>query len=155
MATISASPRVVAGSLRGSLLFTPDRPAAQQSPSAAFTPDISAPDVATRPPETMPWRLFAAALAVFALTIALSGVLARAAGQVSAMSAPVTGTHIVAETAAYPAWTVAPGDTLWSIASATAPGADPRATVEVLRTLNGLGADHVLQVGEVLQVPTL
>jgi Tfp pilus assembly protein FimV len=57
------------------------------------------------------------------------------------------------ESVAYPAWTVGPGDSLWSIARATAPEADPRATVQVLRTLNGLSPQHVLQVGEVLQLP--
>jgi LysM repeat protein len=92
-------------------------------------------------------------LVTFVLTIALSGILARAATQMAAVSVSAEPRVAAAESAAYPAWTVAPSDTLWSIAQATAPGADPRATVEVLRALNGLADDHVLQVGEVLQIP--
>ena len=58
-----------------------------------------------------------------------------------------------AESAAHPAWTVQPGDTLWAIAGTARPQADPRATVLVLRDLNGLGADRVLQPGEVILLP--
>jgi LysM repeat protein len=99
-------------------------------------------------------RLAAAIIGLFVLTLALSGLVARAASTVAAVGqAPAQRSSLV-ESAAYPAWTVGPGDSLWSIARATAPGADPRATVQVLRTLNGLSPQHVLQVGEVLQLPT-
>jgi LysM repeat protein len=66
---------------------------------------------------------------------------------------PASMAPTVAESAAYPAWTVAPGDTLWSIARTVAPEADPRAVVLQLQVLNAFGPDHVLQVGEVLQMP--
>jgi Tfp pilus assembly protein FimV len=48
--------------------------------------------------------------------------------------------------------TVAPGDTLWSIATRVAPDTDPRAEVAALQQRNGLtGVD--LEPGQVLHVP--
>ena len=148
MATISASPRVVVGSLDGSIRVTGERPVRD-------TPRDNVPSVG-RGRRVVPesWRLVGAGLVLFLLALALFGVVARAASQAVTAAAPVATAAPVAESAAYPAWTVAPGDTLWGIARATAPDADPRATVEVLRTLNGFDAQHVLQVGDVLQLPT-
>jgi len=48
--------------------------------------------------------------------------------------------------------TVGPGDSLWSIASQTAPDRDPRAVIEEIRELNGMTGD-VLPIGVVLRVP--
>ncbi len=48
--------------------------------------------------------------------------------------------------------TVAPGDTLWSIASASAPDRDPRAVIHEIQELNRISGD-VLPVGVVLRVP--
>ncbi len=48
--------------------------------------------------------------------------------------------------------TVAPGDTLWSIAEHAEPGADVRAVVERIKDLNGLGGDSI-QAGVALRVP--
>jgi nucleoid-associated protein YgaU len=48
--------------------------------------------------------------------------------------------------------TVQSGDTLWGIASAVDPGADPRALIAEIRELNGL-AQSGLTPGQVLQVP--
>lgn len=48
--------------------------------------------------------------------------------------------------------TVEAGQTLWGIALDVAPQADPRATIERLRELNGLGTD-VVQAGQRLVVP--
>jgi hypothetical protein len=48
--------------------------------------------------------------------------------------------------------TVGPGDSLWSIASETAPDRDPRAVIEEIRELNGMTGD-VLTIGVVLRVP--
>lgn len=45
---------------------------------------------------------------------------------------------------------VGPGDTLWSIARAVAPGADPRPIVHELQKQTG---SPVLQVGQVVTVP--
>ena len=48
--------------------------------------------------------------------------------------------------------TVAPGDTLWSIATASAPDRDPRAVIDEIKQLNDVSGD-VLPVGVVLRVP--
>lgn len=48
--------------------------------------------------------------------------------------------------------TVRPGDTLWSIARAVAPGHDPRKVVEQLQRLNGLPGGG-LQAGQQLLLP--
>ena len=48
--------------------------------------------------------------------------------------------------------TVGPGDSLWSIASETAPTRDPRAVIEEIREINGVTSD-VLPIGVVLRVP--
>jgi len=49
--------------------------------------------------------------------------------------------------------TVVPGDSLWSIAQAADPGADPRGVVDAIRQLNALDGD-VVAVGAVLRVPS-
>lgn len=48
--------------------------------------------------------------------------------------------------------TVAPGDTLWSIAGEAAPDRDPRAVIEEIKALNDV-TGGVLPVGVVLRVP--
>ena len=48
--------------------------------------------------------------------------------------------------------TVGPGDSLWSIAAATAPDRDPRAVIDEIKQLNEVSGD-VLPVGVVLRVP--
>ena len=48
--------------------------------------------------------------------------------------------------------TVHPGQTLWQIARAAAPGDDPRDTTDRIRSLNGLGSS-VVQAGQRLIVP--
>jgi nucleoid-associated protein YgaU len=60
---------------------------------------------------------------------------------------------VSAEGVAHRAWTVQPGDTLWVIAEQVRPEADPRATVLVLRSINGLGPQYSLQPGQVLLLP--
>jgi hypothetical protein len=47
---------------------------------------------------------------------------------------------------------VQPGDTLWSIAKSAKPGADPRAYVQRIIDLNGLGSSDV-RVGQTLSIP--
>ena len=47
---------------------------------------------------------------------------------------------------------VEPGDTLWSLAQAADPGADPRPLIAEIRRVNGLGAS-TLQPGQSLAVP--
>ena len=47
---------------------------------------------------------------------------------------------------------VQPGDTLWSIAAAHYPAADPRERVQAIEALNGLGGPQIA-VGEMLELP--
>ncbi len=47
---------------------------------------------------------------------------------------------------------VQPGDTLWSIAAAHYPAADPRERVEAIEELNGLGGPQI-SPGETLALP--
>lgn len=49
--------------------------------------------------------------------------------------------------------TVQPGDTLWGIASAIDPGADPRGLIAEIREVNGLTQSGLVP-GQQLQVPT-
>ena len=49
--------------------------------------------------------------------------------------------------------TVAPGDSLWSIAQHAEPGADPRSVVAQIKQLNALDGDSIA-IGVVLKVPT-
>ena len=83
-------------------------------------------------------------VAVVALLVLAGAALARIAGGVpsaAGSSAPPAAVDTVVEQ---------PGDTLWSIAEAVAPGVDPRITVDRLVERNG-GAPLV--VGQELQVP--
>lgn len=48
---------------------------------------------------------------------------------------------------------VEPGETLWGIASAADPGADPRRTVERIMDLNGLGGDPTVRPGQEIRLP--
>lgn len=47
---------------------------------------------------------------------------------------------------------VQPGDTLWSIAAAHYPAADPRERVEAIEALNGLSGPQIM-AGETLELP--
>ena len=47
---------------------------------------------------------------------------------------------------------VQPGESLWQIASAIAPGVDPRETISLIRNLNGLG-DTTVVAGQSIVVP--
>lgn len=49
---------------------------------------------------------------------------------------------------------VTPGQTLWDIAIDAEPGADPRATIERIRDLNGLSSGTALQVGQDIALPS-
>ena len=48
---------------------------------------------------------------------------------------------------------VEPGETLWGIASAAEPGADPRRTVRRIMDLNGLGGDPTVRPGQEVRLP--
>jgi hypothetical protein len=153
MATISASPEVVTSGLQAWLDRTRPQPVTGLVDLSDGSRRAEVPDSAGAEDRIdVPWRLVAAIVAAFLVTLLFSGTLARLASTAMAVGAPVAAAA-PAESAAYPAWTVATGETLWSIAAVTAPQADPRDEVFEIRSLNGLPADHVLQVGEVLQLP--
>ena len=147
MATISASPRVAPlrwSSVAGIEPSVDDR--------QAF-PEVSAEATAKGVVDAVQWRIVGWIAAVFLGTLVLSGLLnpAMSASNVSSPAVAVAGP---AETVAHPAYTVEAGDTLWDIATATAPTSDPRTVVGEIRELNGLSTGHVLQAGEVLMLPT-
>ncbi len=125
MAVLSASPVVTFDGLRA----FPRRFTVQLSPAAS---------------------LVIAVLGAFVVALVASMAFGQPAPRAQATSAQMP---VVAETAAYPAWTVTTGDTLWTIASRTRPQADPRAVVLQIQVLNGITSDHVLRAGEVLQLP--
>jgi len=99
------------------------------------------------PTESAPvtWRLTRRGVIVVAAVVLALGVslvwLARLSAPQPTATAPAP--HVV---------TVAPGDTLWSIATRVAPDVDPRAEVAALQERNGL-TDVNLVPGQVLRVP--
>ena len=48
---------------------------------------------------------------------------------------------------------VEPGESLWGIASAADPGADPRRTVRRIMDLTGLGGDPTVRPGQEIRLP--
>ena len=82
---------------------------------------------------------------VLVLTVALFALASVgrvwAFATADASSGPVTST-----------WVVQPGETLWDVASAVDPGADPRDTIARIVDLNDLPTSSVT-VGQSIQVP--
>lgn len=78
---------------------------------------------------------------VVAVLLAAVAVVGARAAWAAPTSAPATATV-----------TVLPGQTLWQIASSSAPGADPRDAIIEIRELNGLTGSQVF-AGQVLTVP--
>jgi len=95
------------------------------------------------PRDTPLWRFRWALLAAAAAVLLGVGYAREAA------SSPLVGgaTPAAAETV-----TVAPGDTLWDIASSRYPGADVRQKVFEIEQLNGLSGPSI-QSGQHLRVP--
>lgn len=81
----------------------------------------------------------------------LAGGLAFAA--VSGGNAIASGDETVAVTTSFSTVTVMPGDTLWSIASAVAPAADPREVIGEITRLNALPSGEI-QIGQQIAIPT-
>jgi hypothetical protein len=86
-------------------------------------------------------------LVVAALAAVLVVLLAQGAGSVLASGAALVSSPPAASGEVY---RVRPGDTLWSVAGALAPGMDTRVAVDELSALNGGTA---LEVGEELRLP--
>ncbi|HEX9342697.1 MAG TPA: LysM peptidoglycan-binding domain-containing protein [Actinomycetota bacterium] len=85
-------------------------------------------------------RLLITVLLAVMLLLLVPG-LARARGNGSAHPPAASGTP----------YTVAPGDTLWSIANQIAPGRDPRPVIDRLQAANHLYGS--LQAGQTLTIP--
>jgi hypothetical protein len=85
-------------------------------------------------------RRLAAVIVAVGVTAAASGSIVR--GLVGATSPRLVSTRT---------YVVSPGDTLWSIASASAPDRDPRETVAEIGAANGVGPGLV--PGQVLVIP--
>ena len=104
-----------------------------------------------------PTRVRRRRLAALLLTLALIGAIATAGlamvGAATSVgpSSPEPVEAPLASPAVGKTYVVKPGDTLWSIASAIAPGSDPRPVVDALRAANG-GPD--IQVGQRLTIRT-
>lgn len=95
------------------------------------------------PTESLLWRARWGVLGLAALVLLGAGY-ARAAS--SSLVGPVEGTP------RHEAVTVAPGDTLWGIASRRYPRADVRAKVVEIERLNGLPGPAI-ESGQQLKVP--
>jgi nucleoid-associated protein YgaU len=81
------------------------------------------------------------------MLVVLTWLAGAASGRAAAGGLPANGPG-----AATTSVVVRPGQTLWSIALAAQPGADPRAVVQQIVSLNALhGA--AIQPGELLRVP--
>ena len=85
-------------------------------------------------------------LAITAVTRIAGGSPSPAAGELSPTSAAAASAAGVAA----PTVVVQPGDTLWSIAAAAAPGVDVRITVDRIVALNGSAP---IVVGQELELP--
>ena len=123
------------------------------SPALRLLPPPTRPSLRVRPrisPAPVYRRRRALALAALAtlvvVVVLLAGAIsARLAGGGHPSSAVGAPSRIASQE-----WVVQPGDTLWSIAIALAPDADPRATVDRLVDANG---DDPLEVGQRLVLP--
>jgi hypothetical protein len=105
------------------------------------------------PPQSGPAYGLRRLVALLALTVALALAVTLADAAFGALSATPEGSARSA--GADPAATaevhvVQPGDTLWSIAAAVAPDADPRAVVDQLVDLNG---SATISVGQRVVLP--
>ena len=120
----------------------------RRTPPARRVPTTSAPRAASIAPAGGPLRLtrrgrLVATLVLLAGFLTGGGLLAG--GLATAGTEP--GSAATAERV-----TVAPGDTLWSIAEREAPGTDPRDTVAEILELNHLESSAV-EAGSVLLLP--
>ena len=87
----------------------------------------------------------AAAVLVSALAVTWAGSLVVNTVVATNGAAPISTATVVVQA----------GDSLWSVAVEVAPDVDPRETVDVIRSLNQLGPDSLLQPGQTLIVPRL
>ncbi len=134
------------------VVIMPSPPAAWPRPavSPVARPQLT-PRLAARPAPirlTRRGRVVVCGLVIVAITVAalLVSLLASGGAQATNHGKDGAGYHGMHQVV------VQPGQTLWSIASAAEPSADPRDVVEQIMTVNGLTSTDV-PVGEELWVP--
>jgi hypothetical protein len=123
-------------------------------PGPVRSPSRPLPDRATR------WRrrrlatLVAGTLlagAVVGLVQVVAPVLGSSSGPAPAASSG-SGSSGASPPVAGEVYVVQPGDTLWTVAAAVAPGRDLRPVVDQLRDVNGIGGGGALDVGDRLVI---
>lgn len=92
---------------------------------------------------------------VVAIAVTLLSVVAFSFISIVVSSVVQASQSPVAESVATTEITVASGDTLWDIAVAVDPSADPRATIDRIERLNAMTPGTVLQAGQSLLVPVI
>lgn len=92
---------------------------------------------------------------VVAIAVTLLSVVAFSFISIVVSSVVQASQAPVAESVATTEITVASGDTLWDIAVAVDPSADPRATIDRIERLNAMTPGTVLQAGQSLLVPVI
>lgn len=133
-----------------SVPLTPRRPSGSVSSSAQVTPWPGTRGLRVRWSRVI--TLSALLLAAMAVGALITGLVGTGGGAASAGAPRGDGATIVASPTALVVHTVAPGDTLWAIASAVDPAADPRPMVDRIMRLNNLTTGEVA-VGTQLLVP--
>jgi nucleoid-associated protein YgaU len=133
--------------MSAALNFAPTVAIPERARPSEASPGLATVSVLHAPADPAPvtWRLTQRGVVVVAALVLALGVglvwLARLSAPQPAAAPPAP--HVV---------TVAPGDTLWSIATRVAPDADPRAEVAALERRNGLTGVELVP-GQILHVP--
>ena len=112
---------------------------------------LSGPPRAVRATPRRRIRLTGRGRLILVLVVSTLLVVAFSIGRASSTATGGAAGH--AEPAQFRHVVVQPGDTLWSIARQSVPGADPRVTVQRLIDLNGLRGTAVVP-GQQLRLPT-
>jgi hypothetical protein len=117
-------------------------PSVETETYLALVPDAPA---AHRPaPLRLTRRGRSVAVALFLLTLVAGGVMFGGGVSKAGASSEAGPAHSYI--------TVQPGQTLWAIAKESAPGTDPRVTIEAIRRLNSL-SDTGVQAGQRIALP--
>lgn len=145
----TAAPRVRLHRVRRATCARPTGSAAYGSYVLPKAPERSAPRATATLRLTRRGRTVAvgamAAVAMTAVVVSGTASTATTGGQVAGPSGgPVAATMVV---------TVEPGQSMWEIARAVAPGTDPRATITRIVELNELSSAAAIRAGQRLTVP--
>lgn len=117
---------------------------------ATAAPVVSGAHAESSAPQTR-LRITTRGRRVLAFIVALPVVIAMGFGVMSGGSA-LASLDAGAPAGTFDSYTVSAGDTLWGIASAVAPGIDPRDVIAEISSLNNLGSSE-LAAGQTLAIP--